>query len=87
MALLRTDPRHDDVVTLIGNEEVHERLTEDAWLDASNITLSVLEGEVTLSGSVSERDAKHRAERLVEDIGGVTHVQNNLRVNRPGEAK
>ena len=26
MALLRTDPRHDDVVTLIGNEEVHERL-------------------------------------------------------------
>ncbi|MDP3868704.1 BON domain-containing protein [Phenylobacterium sp.] len=75
--------RSDERIT----EEVHERLTEDAWLDASNITLAVSDGEVTLSGSVTEREAKHRAERLVEDIGGVTHVQNNLRVSRPGDAK
>jgi hypothetical protein len=34
---------------------------------------------VTLSGTVTDRDAKHRAERLVEDITGVGHVQNNLR--------
>ena len=39
-------------------------------------------GEVTLSGHVAEREAKHRAERLIEDMAGVTHVQNNLRVRR-----
>lgn len=70
--------RPDERIT----EEAHERLTEDAWVDASNIAISVSGGEVTLSGTVTEREAKHRAERLVEDIAGVTHVQNNLRVDR-----
>ena len=65
-------------------DEVHGRLTEDAWVDASNIAVSVSGGEVTLSGTVPEREAKHRAERLIEDLGGVTHVQNNLRVARGG---
>ena len=63
---------------------MHERLTEDRWLDASNITISVAGGEVTLSGTVTDRDAKHRAERVVEDITGVGHVQNNLRVGAVG---
>ena len=62
------------------SEDVHERLTEDRWLDASEITVAVLSGEVTLSGAVEDRDAKHRAERIVEDVSGVRHVQNNLRV-------
>ena len=64
------------------SEEAHERLTDDPWLDASAITVSVDGGEVTLSGHVAEREAKHRAERLIEDMAGVTHVQNNLRVRR-----
>jgi osmotically-inducible protein OsmY len=64
------------------NDEVHERLTDDPWVDASNISISVSGGEVTLSGTVDEREAKHRAERIVEDISGVAHVQNNLRVER-----
>jgi hypothetical protein len=38
---------------------------------------------VTLSGHVENREAKHRAERLIEDLSGVRHVQNNLRV-KPG---
>jgi osmotically-inducible protein OsmY len=61
------------------SDEVHERLTDDAWLDASAISVTVVAGEVTLSGSVEDRDAKHRAERIVEDVSGVIHVQNNLR--------
>ena len=68
----RTDERISD--------EVHERLTDDPWLDASGISVAVSGGEVTLSGTVVEREAKHRAERLIEDMSGVTHVQNNLRV-------
>jgi osmotically-inducible protein OsmY len=65
------------------SDEVHQRLTDDAWLDASEINVSVSGGEVTLSGVVESREAKHRAERVVEDLSGVTHVQNNLRI-RPG---
>ena len=60
-------------------EEVHERLTDDAWLDASRIEVAISAGEVTLTGTVDSRDAKHRAEHIVEAVAGVTHVQNNLR--------
>ena len=62
------------------SEEVHERLTDDGWLDASGINVKVTNGEVNLTGTVETREAKHRAERLVEDISGVTHVDNDLRV-------
>ncbi|HLZ77568.1 BON domain-containing protein [Phenylobacterium sp.] len=62
------------------SDEAHERLTDDTWLDASNIGISVSGGEITLSGTVESREAKHRAEHLVEDLSGVTHVQNNLRI-------
>ncbi|RAK55114.1 BON domain-containing protein [Phenylobacterium soli] len=64
------------------SDEAHERLTEDPYVDASNISVSVSGGEVTLSGTVESREAKHRAERCVEDVSGVNHVQNNLRVDR-----
>jgi osmotically-inducible protein OsmY len=64
------------------SDDAHDRLTDDAWLDASNISISVSSGEITLSGTVDSREAKHRAERLVEDLPGVGHVQNNLRVAR-----
>jgi hypothetical protein len=70
--------RSDDRIS----DDAHDRLTDDTWLDASNIAISVSGGEVTLSGTVDSREAKHRAERLVEDLAGVTHVQNNLRVAR-----
>lgn len=64
------------------SDDAHERLTDDAWLDASEISVSVSGGEVTLSGTVETREAKHRAERLVETISGVHHVQNNLRLSK-----
>jgi len=64
------------------SDEVHERLTDDPYVDASNISISVSGGEVTLAGTVENREAKHRAERCVEDVSGVNHVQNNLRVDR-----
>jgi hypothetical protein len=64
------------------SDEAHERLTDDTWLDASNVSISVSGGEVTLSGTVENRESKHRAERLVEDLSGVNHVQNNLRIVR-----
>jgi len=66
------------------SDEVHQRLTDDHWLDASEINVAVANGDVTLSGTVESREAKHRAERIVEDLSGVKHVQNNLRVQASG---
>jgi len=61
-------------------EDANDRLTEDWQVDASNITVTVESGEITLDGTVPSRDQKRRAEDCVEDISGVRHVQNNLRV-------
>jgi hypothetical protein len=63
------------------HEDVCERLTEDPFIDASNIEVLVKEGEVTLSGTVFSRGLKRRAEDLAEMASGVSHVQNNLRVD------
>jgi osmotically-inducible protein OsmY len=61
-------------------EDVSDRLTDDAWLDATYIEVQSKDGEVTLSGLVSNRGDKRRAEDLADRCSGVTHVQNNLRV-------
>lgn len=62
------------------HEDVCERLMHDRFIDASEVEVVVKEGEVTLSGTVSSRGLKRRAEDLAELASGVTHVQNNLRV-------
>jgi osmotically-inducible protein OsmY len=61
-------------------EDANERLMHDSSLDASKITVSCQDGEITLDGTVDSRASKRRAEDIVEDISGVKHVQNNLRV-------
>lgn len=68
--------RSDDRI----REDLSDRLSDDASLDASNIEVSVSKGEVTLSGTVDSREAKRRAEDCAEACSGVDHVQNNLRV-------
>lgn len=65
-------------------EDVNDRLTDDPYIDASDIQVSVKDNEVTLSGTILRRQDKRRAEDLAELVSGVTHVQNNLRV-RPIE--
>lgn len=61
-------------------EDANERLMDDSLLDASKITVSCKDNEITLDGTVDSRSAKRRAEDIVEDVSGVKHVQNNLRV-------
>jgi hypothetical protein len=61
-------------------EDVNERLTHDAHIDASEIEVSVSNGEVTLTGTVDSRDAKHHAEDIVEGISGVSEVNNQIKV-------
>lgn len=61
-------------------EDACERLTRDPHIDASKIDVTCADNEVTLTGTVDSRSAKRRAEDIVDDISGVKHVQNNLRV-------
>ena len=63
-------------------EDVNDRLTDHAYLDASDIEVSVKDGEVTLSGKVLDRTDKRLAEDVVESISGVRNVQNNLRTDK-----
>jgi osmotically-inducible protein OsmY len=64
-------------------EDVSDRLADDPWVDASEIDVTVNASEVTLSGSIDSREARRRAEDIVERVSGVSYVQNNLRVQRP----
>jgi len=67
-------------------EDVSDRLTDDPYVDASEIEVNVSGSEVTLTGTVDSREARRRAEDIAESVGGVTHVQNNLRVPRQGSS-
>ncbi|WEX74476.1 BON domain-containing protein [Sinorhizobium numidicum] len=74
--------RSDDRI----KEDVNDRLTDDPWLDASDIEVAVSGGEVTLTGHVSNRQDKRRAEDCAEAVSGVSYVQNNLRIRSQAES-
>ncbi len=61
-------------------EDSCDRLTRDWAVDARNVQVTVQNGEVTLDGTVPSRSQKRRAEDCVDDVSGVSNVQNNLRV-------
>ncbi len=61
-------------------EDVCDRLTDDPLVDARKIEVEVEDAEVTLSGIVASRVERRRAETIAESVSGVTHVQNNTRV-------
>lgn len=63
-------------------EAVNDALEDDHHVDASNIEVQVQNGEVTLTGTVSDRRQKRAAEDCVEDLRGVRDVHNQLRVQR-----
>jgi osmotically-inducible protein OsmY len=65
-------------------EDVNDRLSDDYYLDASEVEVSVENQEVTLTGTVSSRNDKRRAEDLAESVSGVTNVENRLRVKQSG---
>jgi osmotically-inducible protein OsmY len=67
-------------------EDVNDRLTDDPHIDASEIEVSVANREVTLTGTVNSRFEKRHAEDLAESVPGVSHVQNNLRVQQYADA-
>lgn len=63
-------------------EDVCEILTAHGYIDASDIEINVQGGEVTLKGTVPDRQMKRLAEDVVEDIGGVTDINNQIKVQK-----
>jgi hypothetical protein len=70
--------RSDDRI----REEVCDLFTDDPVLDASEVSVKVDGGEITLMGTVTTRDQKRRAEEVAERVSGVRDVINQIRVNR-----
>jgi osmotically-inducible protein OsmY len=67
-------------------EDINDRLTDNEYLDAYEVVVTVNEGEVILSGTVGTRDDKRLAEDIAESVSGVKNVQNNLRLGDAARA-
>ncbi len=70
-----------DEDTRIWNE-VSGCLTEDWYVDGTEITVSVDNGEVTLDGVVENRAEKRLAEDCADSVPGVVDVHNRLRIRQ-----
>ena len=64
-------------------EIICERLTDDPFIDASDVVVSVDHGEVTVQGTVQVRSQKYAIEDLIADVPGVTELHNEIRVTNP----
>ena len=63
-------------------EDVSERLERHPEVDASDIEVRVASGEVTLEGTVDDRQQKKMAEEAVESCPGVKDVHNHLKAKQ-----
>jgi hypothetical protein len=61
-------------------EDVVERLTHHPWIDATDIHVACADGEVTLSGTIQNREMKWMVEDEAYCVWGVRDVQNQLRI-------
>jgi hypothetical protein len=57
---------------------IDKRISEDPTVSSLGVTAMVIDGKVTLSGTVNSQDMKSRVERLIKDIKGVRAVDNKL---------
>jgi BON domain len=69
------------------HEDICDRLEAHGNLDASEIEVSVERGEVTLNGTVPDRQTKRLAEVVAEHVRGVVDVHNRLTLATAGGKK
>ena len=65
-------------------DDASERLAAELRSDATQIQVTVTDGEVTLAGTVDGPETRRRAEDIAGSVAGVRAVINNLRVSQPG---
>jgi hypothetical protein len=61
-------------------EIICERLTDDPWIDASEVSIEVNNKTVKLTGTVDNRQTKYEIEELIERSTNVREIDNQLRV-------
>ncbi len=61
-------------------EDVCEWLTEDTWVDASDVHVEVKDAVIHLRGTVPDRATKRRADDIAHSVPGVHDVMNELRL-------
>jgi osmotically-inducible protein OsmY len=66
-------------------EDVCEALAQLDHVDVSEVEVVVEKGEVTLSGTVDQRQARHAITEIAESVRGVEQVFNRIRVRRAGD--
>ncbi len=74
-------PRTDGQIEM----DVVHALDASAALKNDLITAATIQGEVTLSGTVSSDASKQLAESIASHVDGVTRVHNNLQIGNPGQ--
>ncbi len=62
-------------------DDINDRLSDDPYVDASDIEVLVENGEVTLSGRVMSKAIKRRAEDIAESVSAVSNVENRIRIS------
>jgi len=74
-------------------EDLCDRLTDNPFVDASDIEVTISGAEAILSGTVPDTIALRQAQAIAEEVAGVSHVHNRLQVRvagaqetTPGEA-
>src|SRR4030088_2181837 len=61
-------------------EDLCDRLTDNPFVDASDIEVTISGAEAILSGTVPDTIALRQAQAIAEEVAGVSHVHNRLQV-------
>ena len=72
-------PRYDSAGDPVG-QEVASRLTQHGQVDASNIEITVENGDVLLEGTVADEETKRLVGEAVQTVTGVNQIENMLQV-------
>jgi osmotically-inducible protein OsmY len=63
-------------------EEVLKKLLGNGEVDAHNFDIEVENGVVKLEGDVTGRHAKKVIDKCLEELDGIRHVENKLKIRR-----
>ncbi len=64
-------------------ESIYERFAQDLDIDAATIKVGVLNGEVTLTGTVESGQNLRLAEEIASSVSGVRRVNNQIAEELP----
>jgi osmotically-inducible protein OsmY len=61
-------------------DQVRQKLANDPDVKGGGFDVTVKDGEVTLKGTVNDKNAREKAEKLTKKVKGVTKVDNQLKI-------